>query len=117
MRLGGGIYFAENSSKSDEYIMPDAEGNCFIFLGRVLLGTPHVALTSMTGTRLPPFLPNTNSTRRADSVLAECARSPGFENAKLKRYREFVVYDSNVCYPEFLVTFKRVDNVNPAADA
>ena len=69
----------------------------------------------MRGTRLPPFLPN-DPTRRADSILGECARSKGFEKAELQRYREFVVYDRTHCYPELIITFKRVDEENPSSE-
>ena len=78
VRVGAGVYFAENSSKSDEYIEADENSNCYIILSRVLLGTPHVTLKSMSGTRLPPILPSDPS-RRSDSILGECARSKCFE--------------------------------------
>ena len=40
--FGAGIYFSENSSKSDEYITPEVNGECHIFLCRVCLGTPFI---------------------------------------------------------------------------
>jgi len=113
--FGAGIYFAENSSKSDEYITPDSNGFCKLFLCRVCLGIPFVATQSLISIRRPPCRngdigPCVHD--RADSVLAECKRT-GNQNATLERYREFIVYDRSQCYPEFLITFKRVFIENP----
>ena len=52
--FGAGIYFAENSSKSDEYITPDSNGLCKLFLCRVCLGTPFVTTRSLKSIRRPP---------------------------------------------------------------
>jgi len=113
--FGAGIYFAENISKSDEYITPDHDGLCKVFLSRVCLGTPFVTLEPLQSIRRPPCREGDNVPchhERADSVLAECRRT-GFQNAALERYREFIIYDRVQCYPEFLITFKRVFVENP----
>lgn len=102
--FGSGIYFAENSSKSDEYIVPDSSGNCYIFLSRVIMGVPFVTLTSQSNLKRPP---QRSGLILYNSVLAECQET-GHKTAQLQRYREFIVYDRKQTYPEFLITFKRV---------
>lgn len=107
--FGHGIYFAENSSKSDEYIVPDRNGLCYIFLARVCLGEPHSTLQSTRGMKRPPARTD-NPNILYDSVRGECQQHKPFgkPNAFLKRYREFIVFDRKQTYPELLITFKRV---------
>jgi hypothetical protein len=107
--FGHGIYFAENSSKSDEYIVPDRNGHCYIFLARVCLGEPHSTLRSTSGMKRPP--PRSDKPNLLyDSVRAECQQhhTSGKPNASLQRYREFIVFDRKQTYPELLITFRRV---------
>jgi hypothetical protein len=112
--FGAGVYLAENSSKSDEYCVPDAKGSCFMFVVRAAIGTPHRTLEDMNDLRRPPCLQGHTEIKgqycidhpRADSVFAPTTSThPG---ACLKRYREFIVYDGAQSYPEFLIEFKRV---------
>jgi hypothetical protein len=107
--FGHGIYFSENSSKSDEYIVPDSDGNCYVFLARVCLGEAYSTLCGTSGMKRPPA--RTDKTHLLhDSVRAECRQHPTFgaPTARLHRYREFIVFDREQTYPELLVTFKRV---------
>ncbi len=117
--FGHGIYFAENSSKSDEYITPDPQGICYIFLSRVTLGNPFISTNMHKDIKRPPCIKGHFDTEvrgcdheRHDSIVGE-VESPQYPNALLKRYREFIVYDRSQCYPEFLVSFKRVNEENP----
>ncbi len=111
--FGVGVYLAENSSKSDEYCVPNGNGSCFMFLVRAVIGTPAIVLQQMNNLRRPPCTQGHTELRgqfckdpRADSVLAPTsATHPG---AFLQKYREFIVYDRTQCYPEFLIEFKRV---------
>eukprot|EP00162_Nutomonas_longa_P005497 comp16153_c0_seq1/m.25494 comp16153_c0_seq1/g.25494 ORF comp16153_c0_seq1/g.25494 comp16153_c0_seq1/m.25494 type:complete len:217 (+) comp16153_c0_seq1:1-651(+) len=111
--FGHGIYFAENSSKSDEYIVPDENGFCFIFMSRVVLGNAYIATQMHKDIKRPPCVKGHFDTtarcdhERHDSLVGEID-SPTYPGALLKRYREFVVYDRAQTYPEFLITFKRV---------
>jgi serine/threonine protein kinase len=107
--FGHGIYFAENSSKSDEYIVPDHNGNCYIFFVRVCLGEVHSTLAATSGMKRPP--PRSDKPSALfDSVRAECQEHAkyGKPAAQLQRYRELIVFDRKLTYPELLVTFKRV---------
>mmetsp|Transcript_31851 Transcript_31851/g.101631 ORF Transcript_31851/g.101631 Transcript_31851/m.101631 type:complete len:1006 (-) Transcript_31851:99-3116(-) len=101
--FGAGIYLAENSSKSDEYCVPDARGICSMFLVRAVLGMPYEAEHPMPNTRLPPA---SADSRPHDSVIG-VTRST-HPSAFLHKYREFIVYDRRQTYPEFLIEFRRV---------
>ena len=102
--FGAGVYFAENSSKSDEYCTPDSSGSCYMFLSRVMLGTPFLAEQPMSQLRRPPNLHGSN--RLCDSVIGVTKAT--HPSAFLERYREFIVYDRRQAYPELLIEFKRV---------
>ncbi|KJE95697.1 hypothetical protein CAOG_009951 [Capsaspora owczarzaki ATCC 30864] len=97
--FGGGIYFAENATKSDAYCVGMGEKR-FMFLSRVCLGTPFVALSALDGRR-PPCLELCDSTQpcthsRYDSVIGE--KQANNQDAYLMKHREFVVYDRNQVY-------------------
>lgn len=117
--FGHGIYFAENSSKSDEYITADPQGLCYIFLSRVTLGNPFISTSMHKDIKRPPCIKGHFDTEvrgcdheRHDSIVGE-VESPQYPNALLKRYREFIVYDRSQCYAEYLISFRRVNEENP----
>jgi len=103
--FGAGIYLAENSSKSDEYCTPDVQGLCSMFLVRAVLGTPYEALEPRNNSRRPPCMPRADQ-RLYDSVIGVMKQT--HPRAFLEKYREFIVYDRNQVYPEFLIHFRRV---------
>jgi hypothetical protein len=100
---GGGIYFAENASKSDEYVPPGETGTMVV--ARVVLGRPHIqreALDERTRRlRRTACVEGHLDTvhgpcahKRCDSLIADCKA-----HEWLKRYREFVVYQAAQTYP------------------
>ena len=99
-----GVYLAENSSKSDEYCPPGPTQ--FMFLCRVALGNPHTTLQPRRNLRRPPcvqghfdFAPNPPCGHdRCDSVLAPSKKQDA--GACLERFREFITYSRDNCYPE-----------------
>jgi len=124
--FGGGIYFAENSSKSNQYVpCSNCNGgavfsttNCSckdqgilgLILCRVALGDVHIALkydqdkykgTTERPVRLAPLKANG---KRYDAVLGESLQNGG----DTLRFREIVIYDRYQVYPEYLVAYKRV---------
>ena len=104
--LGAGIYFAEDSSKSDEYCAPDGDGTCTLYLARVVLGRAFETPRFQTALRRPPRRPD-DPGRPCDSVVAVTAEThPG---ADLEGYRQFAVYERRQAYPALLVEFRRVD--------
>lgn len=108
--FGAGCYFAESSSKSDEYVPPGAKQ--YMFLCRVVVGSPFVTPNRHTNLRRPPTVTGhfdgtwpPSDDDRFDSLLATTkATDP---SSFLARFREFVVYDHSQCYPEYLIEYKR----------
>lgn len=100
--LGNGIYFAECSSKSDEYAQDNLNDGLFVMLiCRVTLGRPQY-----------------NIEHNPDVATMEQERANGWYNSVLGdrekirgTYREFVLFDSEQTYPEFVVRYRRVKNV------
>ena len=88
--FGAGVYFAMNSSKSDQYCTPDPSGTYTIFLSRVVLGKAHRTATGRAWERrAPPGF---------DSVIGQTGPV---------KYRELIVYDRNQTYPEYRLSYKR----------
>eukprot|EP00759_Apiculatamorpha_spiralis_P010308 PhF_6_TR17085/c0_g1_i1/m.26228 len=115
--FGAAIYFAENSSKSDQYCVDDPSGRYYIFLSRVLLGHPckgdNTSNDSMgdgssnkidvrLNERIPPERPEELGGGRYDSIV-------GVPSLATSKYREFVVYDRTQCYPEYLLVYRRTN--------
>ena len=62
--------------------------------------------------RRVPILPSYTSLveghEMGDSILAECSRTSPHHKCAVQRHREFIVFDKTQCYPEVLITYKRV---------
>jgi len=126
--FGAGIYLAENSSKSNQYIpCPQCEmgaiftsGPCKcknqtspygMLLCRVILGDVHIAMkydtkiykgTKEKPVRRPPS--KSNNEELYDSVMGESKLHGG----DTLNYREFIVYDRLQVYPEYVIYFNRI---------
>jgi serine/threonine protein kinase len=108
--FGAGCYFAENSSKSDEYVPPGSKQ--YMFLCRVVLGAPFVTQKTHANLRRPPCVQGHLDPQwppcghdRCDSLMATTkAMDP---RSWLQKFREFVVYDHSQCYPEYLIEYER----------
>jgi hypothetical protein len=96
--FGRGCYFAECSSKSDEY----ARAGDTIIAGVFALLLCRVTCGSLFRTTVPDH--TTIDTALAsgdyDSVL-------GDREASVGTYREFVVYDEDLVYPEYVLLYER----------
>ena len=125
--LGLGSYFAENASKSDQYSVngesterhmlrrrsadsdiarqADTNTRFSLFVVRVCMGKPF--LTSSTAGCSQYRKPPRDGKSEYDSVLYH----PGVDSEGEPRHREFVVYDHNACYPEFLVEYTRKKSI------
>lgn len=96
--FGPGAYFAEASSKFDEYAAFDAFSGLFAMLFcRVLCGEMYRTLHALDSKVAadPEFMD------RYDGVLGDREASAG-------TYREFVVFRTEQIYPEYLVLYDRV---------
>jgi len=99
---GPGLYFAECSSKSDEYAIDDQEGiykgvYCLL-LCRVVLGETLRLTTGGEATH--GMIKSAVESAAYDSVL-------GDREASVGTYREFVVFQEDQVYPEYLILYKR----------
>lgn len=96
--FGPGCYFAECSSKSDEYAKRTKDGNYTLLLCRVLCG-------EMFRTSEPRLweIKAAIESGNFDTVLGDREVARG-------TYREFVVFDQDLVYPEYVVTYMRKKN-------
>jgi len=124
--FGGGIYFAENSSKSDGYshtencgqvgaVYSSKSSQCTcadakeraMLVCRVLVGSPCIKLLpldSKNPLRRPPERDDAGG-GHFDSVVGEARHHN--PSAALS-FREIIVYDRKQVYPEYLVFYSRV---------
>lgn len=97
MLFGPGAYFAEASSKFDEYADADEfSGMRAVLVCRVLCGEMFRTLNKLN----PDVLVDPTFVDSYDSVL-------GDREASVGTYREFVVFKQEQIYPEFLVLYDR----------
>jgi len=140
--FGGGCYFAEDSSKSNQYIPCPTCGKGAIFrakseeckcdpnlefpmvLCRVLLGDFHVVqrydvekyrgVDASRPVRRPPNKPN--SMEAFDSILGETQKNGATAASRKQRplqFREYITYDDSCSYPEYLITYRRSHKEQP----
>ncbi|KAK3099435.1 hypothetical protein FSP39_004314 [Pinctada imbricata] len=99
-RVGAGVYGAEVASKSAQYVGPDQRGHCFMFIIRMCMGDVYVTQTGGGYRRAPCKTCFSDKCIKHydlyDSIMADGA---AFAD------REFLVYDKNQCYPEYLIEF------------
>jgi hypothetical protein len=101
---GCGMYFAECSSKSDEYAKCDpnhvmGKNTCCLLLCRVVLGESLVMTTG--GDSTYGIVEEAMHSGQYESVLGDREASAG-------TYREFVTYTLNQAYPEYIVMYERM---------
>merc|ERR1740121_863357 len=102
--FGRGLYFAESCMKADEYTAKDSRGRCPMLLCRVVLGR-----INYCDAKYPHSV--------ADDLEAKCiggGKGGGFhavlgDREKVRgTFREFVIFDNDQVYPEYLVWYSRV---------
>lgn len=95
---GRGLYFAESITKADEYAKPNDFGICAVLLCRVLGGNVL-------------YVDDVNPD--PDELVSMCVEGPydcvlGDREKTRWTYREFVIFDSEDCYPEYIIEYSRV---------
>merc|ERR1712217_260784 len=97
LMYGAGVYFAESTGKADEYARFEEDCYCMILtrvaLGRVL----YTADIRPRGIELEQMCCD----GKFDSVL-------GDRMAAVGTYREFISYREDVCYPAYIVCYRRL---------
>ncbi|XP_056013452.1 uncharacterized protein LOC125678475 isoform X3 [Ostrea edulis] len=109
--FGRGVYCAESSTKSDQYADPKTHRDLKkkkMLLVRACLGEMFIRTDTVNKyayTRPPcqschqdRCIDATHSSRFFDSIVVD-----GNWN-----FREFILYDNKACYPEYLITYKRI---------
>ncbi|KAL9642287.1 hypothetical protein ABK040_007286 [Willaertia magna] len=103
--FGVGVYFACDSSKSNQYAKCEKHNSstCFecekkMFVCRVLLGESYIATKSLRNITEPP--------EGKDSVIAPSEEFDGVKSET--RFREYIVYNSDQIYPEYVITYKLI---------
>ncbi|XP_060082622.1 protein mono-ADP-ribosyltransferase PARP15-like [Ylistrum balloti] len=100
-RVGNGVYAAEVASKSSQYIDRNAQGHSFMFLVRMCLGDIFITKSSQSFRRPPCRTCSTSVCNQHTEVFTSVVADGGSFSD-----REFVVYDQDLTYPEFLITYK-----------
>jgi hypothetical protein len=95
--FGAGSYFAEDMTKADQYIDPKDE-TIYVFLARVCMGRPDITTEPCPDRREPRGYPED-----FHSTVGEKMRN----NTKIRRFREFVIYERRQAYPEFILSLRR----------
>ena len=98
--FGPGIYLTECSSKADEYSHdgPNFDGVYAVLVCRAVIGEPFVTTT-------PGDFSDRVMSGEYDSVLGDHLEAVG-------TYREFVFFHEAAIYPEYLVKYRRVYEVD-----
>jgi len=132
---GSGTYFADHSSKADQYAgRYHSPGESSVgtvasmFLARVTMGSPYLTNQSLEQLRRPPCIQNhfdENLLRNEKVELGKAWKEKEVEcqlcshrrfdslladltvDDSRKLYHEYVVY-RNQCYPEYCVTYRRL---------
>jgi len=101
---GPGLYFAESSSKSDEYAVDDQD-SLFAGLFGILICRVTCGVINYTDQVSPPvqdLVDSVLSRQTHHCILGDREKCRG-------TYREFIVFDNKQAYPEYVVIYKRVD--------
>lgn len=94
---GRGIYMAESVTKSDEYAQPNADGEYAMILCRVVGG--HAKYTDEVEPD-PEDLVKCCIEGPFDCIIGDRRKTRG-------TYREFIIYDSENVYAEYVIHYKR----------
>jgi cell division protein FtsB len=97
--FGKGSYFAECSSKSDEYAK---EGTGIMGKGQYALLLCRVVCGNMR------YVTNMDTAAHSKTTAPEHHSLLGDREAAVGTYREFIVYDGKQVYPEFAIIYERV---------
>ena len=96
--FGDGVYFAEHAYYARNFSKPDVNGECYMYLAKVLVGK---YTKGMKGIKIPPPKdPKCHPEILFDSVVDD-PDNPGI----------FVIFGDCDVYPEYLITFKYTNEI------
>merc|ERR1712079_775839 len=96
---GRGIYLAENASKSDEYTKPLQSGERHLLVCRAMLGRVYYTDEKQSN---PRTCEDACLRGRFHSVLGDRKKCRG-------TFREFIVFDEEQVYPNYIISYRRED--------
>ncbi|KAL8570312.1 hypothetical protein ACOMHN_011333 [Nucella lapillus] len=107
--LGRGVYASESATKADQYTddrTNRSSGNKTMILMRVLLGEAFINKSgNPTKYSRPPC-------KRCYQDRCSKCQGAGFFDSVIddagRNFREFVIYDRCMCYPEYFITYQRI---------
>uniref|UniRef100_K1PDC3 Poly [ADP-ribose] polymerase 14 n=1 Tax=Magallana gigas TaxID=29159 RepID=K1PDC3_MAGGI len=108
--FGNGVYCAESSSKSDQYADPKNQRDLHekkMLLVRACLG--EMFIRTDTANQYPYTRPPCKSCH--NDRCKDPTHSAMFDSIVVDgswNFREFILYDNKACYPEYLITYKRI---------
>lgn len=91
---GHGAYFAQTAAMSDTYAKVENRERMWMFLARAIIGRTTVGTRDMLR---PPLL---NPKKPEEGLFDSCSNS--ISNPQL-----YVVFDSDQCYPEYVISYTR----------
>lgn len=94
---GRGVYLAENSTKSDEYCRQGPDGERHLLVCRTVLGRVYYSDAVVTD---PRSCEDACIKGKFHSVLGDRKKCRG-------TFREFIVFDKEQVYPNYIITYKR----------
>jgi hypothetical protein len=101
---GAGSYFADASSKSQQYATTDSHGHYCMLYCRVVMGSPYMTNRRHKSERRPPDNPAfTQSGIPHDSIMAETGVARGGHQLN----NEYVVFHPGQAYPEYIVWYTK----------
>ncbi|XP_070198587.1 protein mono-ADP-ribosyltransferase PARP12-like [Littorina saxatilis] len=107
--LGPGIYASESPTKADQYTDTKGQrtgGNKTMMLMRVLLGEPFISKSgNPTKYKRAPC-------KKCFQDRCACKNNECFDSViddAGRNFREFVVYSQDMCYPEYIIHYQRVN--------
>ncbi|XP_061164307.1 uncharacterized protein LOC133173334 [Saccostrea echinata] len=104
--FGQGIYCGESSTKADQYTDDKTnrqQTNLKMLMVRLLIGNPFVS-----GKEHPYKHPPCSSCKTTNCLVGEHCHYDSIIVEGRWIFREFVVYEPNQCYPEYIITYDRV---------
>jgi len=104
---GRGLYFAESVTKSDEYTTPLQDGCRHLLLCRVLIGRVYYLDTVESDPRL---CEEACLRGKFHTVLGDRKKAKG-------TFREFIVFDEDQVYPNYVITYRRKTGASPSSSA
>ena len=96
---GCGVYLAANSSKSDIYTKPNADGERCILVVRACLGEAYQAKAPMRQALMPPERPDGRGALNSVAALRT-------DQGGCVEHSEYIVYQSSQCLPEYAIWYK-----------